>query len=109
MSAFTDRLYLTWLAGNGCTVSRGYGARPHDRRREGYPIGQPVPHRGCGQSRPARPMPTTLDSSRTGSPRANDAASRPDKPAALHPAASLFYPPRKNLQPNQLLAKVYIV
>lgn len=97
MSTFTDRLYLTWLDANrrgGC-LRPGYGARPHvseAKRREGYPSGQPSPHRSCGQSRPARPMPATDATSRTGSQRANDAASRPEKQAVLASQRALFLP-----------------
>jgi hypothetical protein len=109
MSAFTDRLYLTWLAGNGCKVSRGYGARPHGQRREGYPSGQTVPPVTPRQQPPARPMPVKVATSRSGSPRANDAASRPEKPAVLPSAAPFFYPAGKNLQSNQHLMDLYIV
>jgi len=94
MSAFTDRLYLTWLGSNGCTQTRrGYGGyRSHVKRREGYPTGQPSPRPGCGRLRPARPMPATDATSRDGSQRANDAASRPDKPDVLASQCALFLP-----------------
>jgi len=94
MSAFTERLYLTWLGSNGCTQTRrGYGGyRPHVKRREGYPIGQLLPRPSSGQSRPARPMPATDATSRTGSLRATDAASRPEKQAVLPSQRALFLP-----------------
>ena len=103
MSAFTDRLYRQWTACNhggqayrSVLTSRheGYGAKLHEseaRRREGYPIGQQLPHRSCEASRPARPWHTTVAASRNGSPRAIDAASRPDKTAVCGlPPSALF-------------------
>ena len=97
MSAFTDRLYCTWLHCHqrGGAPRPGYGAQPHvseAKRREGYPTGQLSPHRSCGQSRPARPMPAVGSTSPTGSLRATDAASRPDKPAVLASHRALFLP-----------------
>ncbi len=96
MSSFTDRLYATWLSANGCHQSRrGYGAQPHAseaKRREGYPTGQTVPPETQTPARPARPWRVKGAPSRNGSPRANDAASRPEKPAAGLPAASPFLP-----------------
>ena len=97
MTTFTDRIYLTWLHVNrrGGGPRPGYGARPHvseAKRREGYPSGQLSPRPRCGQSRPARPMPATDATSRTGSLRANDAASRPEKQDVLASQCALFLP-----------------
>ena len=71
MSSFTDRLYRAWLG--------GYGAQPHAKRREGYPSGQAKPPETCH-----RPYSTWRSSAgqvttRDGSQRAKDAASRPEK------------------------------
>jgi hypothetical protein len=97
MNAFTDRLYWTWLHCHqrGGAPRPGYGALPHvseATRREGYPTGQRLPHRGYGPMRPARPMPAVGSASRDGSQRATDAASRPDKPAVLASQRALFLP-----------------
>lgn len=45
MSAFTDRLYASWLKTQhrGPSGRAGYGAPPHAGRREGYPNGQTTP------------------------------------------------------------------
>jgi hypothetical protein len=110
MSAFTERLYLTWLRSNGCVQSRrGYGAQPHGRRREGYPTDQRTPLESIKPVRPARPVPGSGATSRDGSPRAIDAVTRPEKPAVLTPKNTLFCPQRKNLQSNQPLMDLYIV
>lgn len=87
MSAFTDRLYREWL--------RGYGAQPHGseaQRSEGYPMNQPK------RLHSLRPLPAACPSSarnattRTGTPCAKDATSRPDKPAVPASRPPLFLP-----------------
>lgn len=55
MSAFTDRIYASWLASNGSTRSprRGYGGAPPWKRSEADPVSsarrptsEPVAERG---------------------------------------------------------------
>jgi hypothetical protein len=78
MSNFTQRLYRDWLRANG-----GNGGLPHGQRLEGYPIDQRRPVTPTWWGRPARPMPSKPVTSRESTPRAPDAASRPEKqPAA---------------------------
>lgn len=80
----------------GCVMTRrGYGGIPHGseaKRREGYPSGQTVPPETTRSMRPARPWSATVATSRTGSSRANDAASRPEKPAVQGISPALFLP-----------------
>lgn len=74
MSAFTDRLYRAWSLQNGYIGPRFRGQRGIG----GVPL-------MVTQHRPVSPAP-----SRTGLPRANDAASRPDKPVIAPTAAPFF-------------------
>ena len=110
MSALTDRIYRTWLASNG---SRGYGAPPHESeaKRRGGVTDRPTAvqkfeRRATG---PCGVVAFCVATSRTGSQRANDAASRPEKPAVQSLPHSPFYPKRKNLQSNQDVREIYIV
>lgn len=78
MSAFTDRLYASWLGVNGrARRSPGYGAQPHGseaKRPEGYPSGLLSPAK-------AHPSPHN-----PGSQHATDARTwaQPSRPAAAH-------------------------
>ncbi len=86
---------MTWWFENVVrTIRRGYGVKPHGseaKRREGYPIGQSLPHRGYGPLRPAQPMPATVSTSRQWTLRATDAAPRPEKPAVLTSKNAPFF------------------
>lgn len=94
MSAFTDRLYSSWLRAQHRAPSgrSGYGAQPHAGRREGYPNGQTDTQDTCQRPRTTWRFPASAAGSRDGSPRANDAAPRPERPAAGLPAAAPFLP-----------------
>jgi hypothetical protein len=94
MSAFTERLYSTWLRSNGCAQRRrpGFGAAPQAGRREGYPNGQTSSQDTCHQPRTTWRFPASAAGSREGLPRANDAASCPEKPAVLTPDTPVFLP-----------------
>lgn len=74
MSAFTDRIYSTWV--------RGYGAPPHGseaKRPEGYPMDQTKRQRSRGQTCPARPLRPADTSTRLRTLCASDATSCPEK------------------------------
>ena len=93
MSRLTDRLYLSWLRSNGCTQARrGYGAQPHGQRREGYPTGQINSFEAANVRTQSEARRLTGCHSRDGSPRANDAASRPEKPEVQNVSSALFLP-----------------
>ena len=68
----------------------GYGAQPHAERREGYPSGQADQPETCHRPPSTWPIPARQAGSRKGSQRAEDAAPRPEKPAAGVPTASPF-------------------
>ena len=86
---------MTWWFENVArTIRRGYGVKPHGseaKRREGYPIGQSVLHRGFVRLRPAQPMPATVATSRQWSLRAKDAAPRPEKTDVLTSKNAPFF------------------
>lgn len=98
MSAFTGLLWgVVKLRCNrrGGGPRSGYGARPHvseAKRREGYPTGQTTLRSNSLSMRPTLPTTTKHATSRNGSPRASDAASRPEKLAALTAASAIFLP-----------------
>lgn len=94
MSAFTDRLYASWLKTQhrGPSGRSGYGAAPHAERREGYPTGQTNPPESCSRPRTTWRYPACSAGTRDGSPRASDAAPRPERQAVGLPAASPFLP-----------------
>jgi cell wall assembly regulator SMI1 len=94
VSHFTDKLYRAWLVGHGAGQGRrsGYGAQPHAERREGYPTGQTQQPETCHRPRTTWRHPASQATTREGSQRAKDAASRPEKPAVGVPAASPFLP-----------------
>lgn len=85
MSALTDRIYREWLARRS-----GYGASPHAERREGYPTGQAQPQDTCHRPITTWRHPASQATSRDGSQRAKDAASRPEKQPAGVQTAPLF-------------------
>lgn len=93
MSAFTDRLYASWLGVNGrARRSPGYGAQPHGseaKQPEGYPSGSlspakahPSPHNPGGQH---------ATDARTRAQQSCPAAahSRPEKPVLAVRASAL--------------------
>lgn len=91
MSAFTDKIYRAWLNHQAPSGRSGYGAHaPHDERREGYPTGQANQPDSCCRPRTTWRHPASSAGSRERSPRANDAASRPEKQAVGVPTASPF-------------------
>ena len=91
MSAFTDRLYASWLGVNGCQQRRrGYGAQPHGSEAKLRPINDRF-SKPCPVA-PYRPVSAVDATSRNGLQRANDAASRPEKQAVLTPRSALFLP-----------------
>lgn len=59
----------------------GYGASPHGRRLEGYPIDQATSATGNRRSAESEALALLGSHSRDGSLHATDAASRPAKPA----------------------------
>lgn len=94
MSRFTDKAYRSWLARFGSEGPRrrsGYGAEPHAERREGYPTGQTHSQETVRGRTSTWPHPAGQASSRLGSQRAKDAASRPEKPAVGIPAAPALF------------------
>lgn len=94
MSTFTQRIYLTWLAGHGglgASRRAGYGAQPHAERREGYPTGQAKQPETCRAPGSSWLRPAAGVTSRKGSQRAKDAASRPEKQPAGVPATSPLF------------------
>jgi len=73
-------------------TSSGYGARPHGRRREGYPTDQATPTGSPNCPRTTWRFPVKGAPLRAGSQRATDAASRHEKQAVGIPVASPFLP-----------------
>jgi len=94
MSAFTDRLYSSWLGINGRTPRLpGYGAQPHGseaKRREGYPTGQPTPAKAHqGPHNPQRITTTPAAGTRAQPSYPTNAHSRPEKPVLAVRASAL--------------------
>lgn len=91
-----DRPFLAWLRTHGgVPVRPGYGAQPHGseaKRRAGYPLGQTkqVNDQACRMT--TGRMPVKGAPPQDGSPRANDAALRPEKPAVPGLTCALFLP-----------------
>lgn len=83
MTAFTDRLYSSWLGINGRTPRLpGYGAQPHAseaKRREGYPTGQPTPAKTHPSPHNPQRIPTPAAGTRAQPSCLTDAHSRPEK------------------------------
>ncbi len=93
MSAFTDRLYRTWVTSH---ASPGYGAKPHvseAKRRGGIPdrpthdqVLQRMKKGPCGLAAGC------AATSRTGAQCATDATSRPEKPVFKSLPNAVFLP-----------------
>lgn len=77
MSAFTDRLYASWLRVNGQSRP-GYGAKPHGSEAKppkGYPQGQPSPAQARQRPNNTQRIPTAAAGTRA----------LPSCPAAVDP------------------------
>lgn len=91
MSAFTDKIYRSWLSSRQAPSGRsGYGAAPHAERREGYPTGQANQPDTCHRPITTWRHPASPAGARDGSQRAEDAASRPEQQSAGVPTVSPF-------------------
>ena len=77
MSAFTDRLYRSWITQNGDRSAKRIN------RVEGYPTHHTKPPEGCYVDLGAKPSPCLIAAPRDGLPRAQDAAARHEKPVLL--------------------------
>jgi len=95
MSA-ADRPFLAWRRTRGGVPTRpGHGAQPHGseaKRRAGYPLGQAKQVNGqrCRVTTGRIPVKDAIP--QDGSPRASDAALRPEKPAVQALPSALFLP-----------------
>ena len=91
-----DRPFLSWLRAHGGVPTRpGYGAQPHGseaKRRAGYPLGQAKQVKGQSCRVTTGRLPVKCATSQDGSPRASDAALRPEKPAVQALPSALFLP-----------------
>jgi hypothetical protein len=93
VSAFTDRLYASWLRVNGQSLRLpGYGAQPHGSEAKppkGYPQGQPSPAKAHqGPNNPQR-IPTAAAGTRAQLSCSAAANSRPEKQVLAVRASAL--------------------
>ena len=93
MSAFTDRLYSSWLRVNGQSRRLpGYGAQPHGseaKRREGYPTGQLSPAQAHQRPNNPQRIPTAAAGTRAQPSCPAGADSRPEKQVLAVRASAL--------------------
>lgn len=88
MNSNLHKRYGKWLTFKGSNAVgvriSGYGAAPHGQRLEGYPTDQAHASETAPVTPCTGPNPVKGATPRDGSPRANDAATRPKKPVFIY-------------------------